>query len=86
MQIFLLGEAVNLMRDSVARAVVPVGWPPLAEALAQAVAKDIQIYACGACSRARGITAADLQPHKAKFGNPEIFVSLVEWADRVITE
>jgi len=29
-QIFLLGEAVSLMRESVAKAVVPVGWPPLA--------------------------------------------------------
>ena len=28
-QIFLLGEAVSLMRPSVAKAVVPVGWPPL---------------------------------------------------------
>jgi predicted peroxiredoxin len=28
-QIFLLGEAVSLLRLSVAKAVVPVGWPPL---------------------------------------------------------
>jgi hypothetical protein len=27
-QIFLLGEAVSLMRKSVASAVAPVGWPP----------------------------------------------------------
>jgi predicted peroxiredoxin len=32
-QIFLLGEAVSLMRAPVAGAVVPVGWPPLAETL-----------------------------------------------------
>src|ERR1700745_130887 len=32
-QIFLLGEAVSLMRKSVAAAVVPVGWPPLAGTL-----------------------------------------------------
>jgi hypothetical protein len=32
-QIFLLGEAVSVMRKSVANAVVPVGWPPLAETL-----------------------------------------------------
>src|ERR1700730_16547144 len=37
-QIFLLGEAVSLMRPSVAKAVVPVGWPPLAEALDKVVA------------------------------------------------
>ena len=85
-QIFLLGEAVSLMRSSVAHAVVPVGWPPLAEALGKAVANKIQIYACGACSRARGITEADLAQWGAKFGSPPIFVSLVEWADRIITE
>jgi predicted peroxiredoxin len=85
-QIFLLGEAVSLMRPSVAKAVVPVGWPPLAEALDKVVAKKIQIYACGACSRARGVTEGDLAPWNAKFGNPAIFVSLVEWSDRIITE
>jgi predicted peroxiredoxin len=85
-QIFLLGEAVSLMRASTAQAVVPVGWPALEGTLEQVVAKGIQIYACGACSRARGITEADLAPRKAKFGNPTIFVSLVEWADRIITE
>jgi len=81
-QIFLLGEAVSLMRKSVANAVVPVGWPPLGEVLA----KKIPIYACGACSRARGVTETDLAEFGAKFGNPKIFVSLIEWADKVITE
>ena len=85
-QIFLLGEAVSLMRSSVAHAVVPVGWPPLVEALEKAVANKIQIYACGACSKARSITDQDLGQWGAKFGNPTIFVSLVEWADHVITE
>ena len=85
-QIFLLGEAVSLMRKSVANAVVPVGWPPLAEVLHKLVDKKITIYARGACSRARGVTEADLTEYGAKFGNPKIFVSLVEWADRVITE
>ncbi|MBA3963488.1 MAG: DsrE family protein [Chthoniobacterales bacterium] len=85
-QIFLLGEAVSLMRKSVANAVVPVGWPPLAEVLGKLVTKKITIYACGACSRARGVTEADLAGFGAKFGNPKIFVSLVEWADKIITE
>jgi predicted peroxiredoxin len=85
-QIFLLGEAVLLMRKSVANAVVPVGWPPLSEVLSKIVAKKIPIYACGACFRARGVTEADLAEYGAKFGNPKIFVSLIEWADKVITE
>lgn len=85
-QIFLLGEAVSLMRKSVAGAVVPVGWPPLAGTMEKVAAAHVQIYACGACSRARGVTDADLSAWGAKFGNPTIFVSLVEWADRIITE
>jgi sulfur relay (sulfurtransferase) complex TusBCD TusD component (DsrE family) len=85
-QIFLLGEAVNLMRKSVAEAVVPVGWPKIAESLEKVAALHIPVYACGACSRARGVTDSDLENYGAKFGNPKIFVSLVEWADRIITE
>jgi hypothetical protein len=32
------------------------------------------------------VTDADLANWGAKFGSPKIFVSLVEWADRIITE
>ena len=85
-QIFLLGEAVSVMRKAVANAIVPVGWPPLAETLSKVAARKVTIYACGACCRARGVTEADLGQWGAKFGSPAIFVSLVEWADRVITE
>jgi predicted peroxiredoxin len=85
-QIFLLGEAVSLMRKSLAGAVVPVGWPPLEQTLTKVAERHVQIYACGACSRARAVLQTDLDQWGAKFGNPTIFVSLVEWADRIITE
>jgi predicted peroxiredoxin len=85
-QIYLLGEAVVLMRKVVADAVTPVGWPTVGEFLNKITAKHVQIYACGACSRARGVTEADLSNYGAKFGRPPIFVSLIEWADHVITE
>jgi len=85
-QIFLLGEATYLMRKATAAAAVPVGWPPISETLEKVAAKHIPVFACGACSRARGVTENDLVPWGAKFGNPAIFVSLVEWADRIIVE
>jgi predicted peroxiredoxin len=85
-QIFLLGEAVSLMRESLAAAVVPVGWPPLVETLSEVAEKGITIYACETCCRARSVEQADLDRWGATFGSPAIFVSLVEWADRVITE
>jgi predicted peroxiredoxin len=44
-QIFLLGEAVTLMRKSVVDAIVPVGWPPLSGTLEKLIAKKIQVYA-----------------------------------------
>src|SRR6202041_1622242 len=54
-QIFLLGEAVSLMRKSVAAAVVPVGWPPLEQTMTKVAGRQVQIYARGACSRARAV-------------------------------
>jgi predicted peroxiredoxin len=43
-QIFLLGEAVSLMRTPVANAVVPVGWQPLKEVLVQTNALKVPIH------------------------------------------
>jgi predicted peroxiredoxin len=85
-QIFLLGEGVNLMRDSTLNAITPVGWPPLKEILPKVLANKIQIYACSACCKARGVVIADLDNKNAKFGNPQIFVGLTEWCDKIITE
>src|ERR1700721_3355442 len=67
-QIFLLGEAVGLMRKSLAEAVVPVGGPPLAQTLEEVGAGEIPIFACGACSRARGVVEADLPNYAQKYG------------------
>jgi predicted peroxiredoxin len=43
-QVFLLGEGVNLMRSSVADAVVPVGWPPLAQTLKRTIQLGVKIH------------------------------------------
>jgi predicted peroxiredoxin len=43
-QVFLLGEAVTLLRTAVANSVVPVGWPPLAEALAKVLQHKIPVH------------------------------------------
>jgi sulfur relay (sulfurtransferase) complex TusBCD TusD component (DsrE family) len=85
-QIFLLGEATYLMRKVTADAATPIGWPPIGELRDKVVAKHIPVFACGVCSRARGITESDLATWNAKFGSPAIFVPMVEWADRIITE
>ena len=43
-QIFLLGEGVSVMRAPVAAAIVPVGWPPLAEILDRTFTLGIPIH------------------------------------------
>jgi predicted peroxiredoxin len=43
-QIFILGEAVSVMRDPVASAIAPVGWPPLAETLRATIKRGIPIH------------------------------------------
>ena len=42
--ITLFGDAVVLMKDSVANAVIPVGWPPLKDLLATTIANGTPIY------------------------------------------
>ena len=43
-QIYLLGEAVTVMRTVVANAILPVGWPPLSEGLKEVIARKIPIH------------------------------------------
>jgi predicted peroxiredoxin len=43
-RVFLLGEAVGLMRTPVAESVVPVGWPPLHETLARTIELGTAIF------------------------------------------
>jgi predicted peroxiredoxin len=43
-QIFLLGEAVFIMRDPIADSIVPVGWPPFAETLRRTIGLGIPIH------------------------------------------
>jgi predicted peroxiredoxin len=43
-QIFLLGEAVNLMKNEVMSAVTPVGWPPLSETMPRTFAHKIPLH------------------------------------------
>jgi hypothetical protein len=43
-RIFLLGEAVTLMRTVVAGSIVPVGWPPLAKAMAKTLEHKIPVH------------------------------------------
>ena len=43
-QIFLLGEAVYLMKDAVMNSVAPVGWPPLSETIPKTINLKIPLH------------------------------------------
>src|SRR4051795_7962680 len=42
-RVFLLGEAVNLMKDEMIASVTPVGWPPLSEIIPKTIAHRIPL-------------------------------------------
>ena len=43
-QIVLFGDAVVMMKEAVANAVVPVGWPPIKELIATVIKNKVPIY------------------------------------------
>lgn len=43
-EIILVGDAVVLMRDQVATATIPVGWPPVREVLSKLIEHQVPIY------------------------------------------
>jgi predicted peroxiredoxin len=43
-QIFLLGEPVNLMKNEVMNSVTPVGWPPLSETMPKTFSHAIPLH------------------------------------------
>jgi predicted peroxiredoxin len=43
-QIFLIGEALNLMKDELINSVTPVGWPPLSEIVPETIAHQVPIH------------------------------------------
>ncbi len=85
-RIFLLGEAVTLVRPAVRENLIPVGWPSVATQWNESIELGVRIECCGACSRARGLTEQNIANAGAFIGTPESFVEDIEWSDKIITE
>ncbi len=83
--LFLAGNAVFLIKDSVIESVNGVGTGSLKELFAFAVQNQIPIHLSGLSSKARGITEADLQGKNAKFSDPKTLVRLNVESDRLFT-
>ena len=58
--VFLTIEGVRLATRGYADAVQKEGFPPLGEVIRSFLANGGQVWACGACTKPRGITDADL--------------------------
>ncbi len=58
--VLLTIEGVRLATKGYAGSIHKDGFPPLQEVIESFVAQGGEVWACGACAKPRGITAADL--------------------------
>jgi predicted peroxiredoxin len=82
---FLAGDGVQLLRDSVLDALTGLGTGSLRESYDAVVAAGTKIYASGMSSKARGLGEVDLEGKPVEFATPGRLVQLALEADRVIT-
>lgn len=83
--IFLLGDAVQLIRDQVINSLTGLGPGPLRASFDAVVKGGGRIYLSGPSSTARGVTAADLAGKPAQFSTPNELVRLSLTHDRIFT-
>jgi predicted peroxiredoxin len=83
--IALQGDAVFMMKDEIAAELKCLGAGPFKEALEGVIKRGIPVFACGTCTKARGITEEDLRKHGAHPMNKGVFVELVAQSDNVVT-
>lgn len=84
-EVFLAGDAVQLVRDAVLDALNGLGTGSLRESFDAVVAGGGRFHVSGMSSKARGVTDADLEGKPAEFAMPTRLVELTFSADRVLT-
>ena len=82
---FLAGDGVQLLRDSVLDSLTGLGTGSLRESYDAVVAAGSQLYASGMSSKARGVAESDLAGKPVELAMPSRLVQLALAADRVIT-
>ena len=83
--IFLAGDAVQLIRDSVLDNLVGLGTGKLREHYDVIVRKKVKLYLSGMSCASRGITDQDLGNKPAEKEMPNVLVQLTMDADKVLT-
>ena len=82
---FLAGDAVQLVRDSVLDNLVGLGTGKLRELYDALVAGGVRIYLSGMSSKVRGVTDGDLSGKPVEFAMPNVLVRLSLEHDRMFT-
>lgn len=82
---FLAGDAVQLLRDSVIDSLTGLGTGSLRESYDAVVAAGTRIYASGMSSKARGVSDDDREGKPVELAMPTRLVQLALEADRVLT-
>lgn len=83
--LFLAGDSVQLLRDSVLDSLVGLGTGSLRESYDAVVTSGARIYASGMSSKARGLGETDLEGKPVELAMPSKLVQLALESDRVLT-
>jgi predicted peroxiredoxin len=83
--LFLAGDSVQLLRDSVLDSLVGLGTGSLRESYDAVVASGARIYASGMSSKARGVGEPELEGKPVELALPNRLVELALESDRVLT-
>lgn len=82
---FLAGDGVQLLRDSVLDSLIGLGTGSLRESYDAVVASGARLYASGMSSKARGVGEVDLDGKPVELAMPNRLVQLALDADAVLT-
>ncbi len=85
MTLFLAGDAVRLLQDSVLNTLTGVGTGKLREHYETIVKGNGKFYLSGNSSKARGITEMDIKGKPAEFALPNVLLRLSIESDRMFT-
>lgn len=83
--LFLAGDAVQLIRDAVLDNLVGLGTGKLRELYDAIVAGGGRFYLSGMSSKARGVSAADLEGKPGELAMPSVLLRLSLEHDRMFT-
>jgi len=81
--LFLAGDAVKLLQDSVLNTLTGAGTGKLSDHYQVIVKGNGKFYLSGNSSKARGVTEADIKGKPAEFALPNVLVRLSIESDRM---